>query len=155
MLGASRDPAAVAAALLPVAEAIDPKLVPELFWRAVSFHSPRPGAASPVDRLARPAARPLRPGGCRQPVRAAPRTGLNFDESDLVPVLAAAAILDPARAVRVIEALPDAHDLTFHHPENEARLALAAALVRNTTPCWDDAIGRFLDLWIEGPHRGY
>ena len=38
--GASHDPASVAAALLPVAERIDPKLVPELFWRAVSLHAP-------------------------------------------------------------------------------------------------------------------
>ena len=48
--GAPHDPAAVAAALLPVAERIDPRLVPELFWRAVSLHAPRPVAEVRVRR---------------------------------------------------------------------------------------------------------
>ncbi len=43
----SRESAAVtAASLLPVAEAIDPALVPEYLWRSVSFRRPGPGPES-------------------------------------------------------------------------------------------------------------
>ena len=49
--GASHDPSAVAAALLPVAERVDPKLVPELFWRTVSFHAPRTGSEARSNAL--------------------------------------------------------------------------------------------------------
>ena len=150
LLGELRDPAAVAAALLPVAERIDPKLVPEFFWRAVSFQTPRSSADVPssavlallLSRYDRAIA-----GSLLDPLLDRASTS---HESNLDSVVAAAAILDPTRAVRLVEGLPDAPDLTFHHPKNEARLVLAAALVRGTTPCWDDAIGRFLDLWIEG-----
>src|SRR6185312_332513 len=147
--GASHDPAAVAAALLPVAERIDPKLVPELFWRAISFHAPRPGVEIRSDavfalllaRYDRPLARAF-----FEPLA---DRALASGETDLGPLVAAAAILDPFRAVRLIEELPEAPDLTFHHPKNEARLALAAALVRGAPACWDDATLRFLHLWNE------
>src|SRR5262249_10532578 len=38
--------AVTAASLLPVAEAIDPALVPEYLWRSVSFRRPTPGPES-------------------------------------------------------------------------------------------------------------
>jgi hypothetical protein len=145
-LNSPRDPAAVAAALLPVAERIDPTLVPELFWRAVSFHSPRAGAeirnaavlALLLARYDRPVARTfLDPLADR---------ALTSGETDLAPLIATLAILDPFRAVRLIEELPEPVDLTFHDPKNQARLTLAAALVRGTPDSWDDTIVRFLRL---------
>jgi hypothetical protein len=149
LFGSSRDPAVVAAALLPVAEAIDARLVPELFWRSVSLHAPRSGCeirsnavlSLMLSRYDRTVAGSLfdplldRAGGCL--------------ESDLAVAVAAAAAIDPSRAVRLVEGLPDAPDLTFHHPKNEARLALAAALARSSTASWDDAVSRFLQLWTE------
>ena len=148
--GARHDPSSVAAALLPVAERIDPKLVPEFFWKAVSFRAPRPAAESGSEAvlallLARydvPVAR-----GLFEPTLA---RALRSPDADLDPLVAAAAVLDPARAVRLVEGLPEAPDLTFHHPKNQARLALAAALVRGAPACWDDATARHLRLWIDG-----
>jgi Carboxypeptidase regulatory-like domain len=152
--GASHDPAAVAAALLPVAERVDPKLVPELFWRAVSLHAPRPGVEARSDALLalllarydRDVARTF-----FEPIAA---RALASNESDLAPLLAASAILDPLLAVRLVEALPEAPDLTFHQPKNEARLALAAALARGTLAGWDDAVSRFLRLWTDSAPDG-
>jgi protocatechuate 3,4-dioxygenase beta subunit len=152
--GASHDPASVAAALLPVAERVDPRLVPELFWKAVALHVPRPGSetrsssllALLLARYDREVARAI-----FEPVAT---RALASDESDLDALLAASAVLDPALAVRLVEALAEAPDLTFHHPKNEARLALAAALARGTPACWDDAVSRLLQLWTDSEPEG-
>ena len=152
--GASHDPSAVAAALLPVAERIDPKLVPELFWRAVSFHAHRPVAEARSDAvLALLLARYDRPVALAffEPLAA---HALTSTDTDLAPLVASAAILDPPLAVKMVEALPEAPDLTYHHPKNEARLALADALARGAPACWDHATARFLHLWIAGAPDG-
>jgi hypothetical protein len=147
--GASHDPATVAAALLPVAERVDPKLVPELFWRAASLHTPRPGSEGRTDAvLALLLARYDR-GVARVFFDPEADRALASDPSDLAAILAASAVLDPGRAVRLVDQLPEAPDLTFHHPKNQARLALADALIRGTPACWDDAVSRFLHLWTE------
>ena len=152
--GASHDPASVAASLLPVAERIDPKLVPELFWRAVSFHAPRPGAEVRSDALLALLLARYDRSVARTFFEPAAERALASHEADLATLFAASALLDPALAVRLIDALPDAPDLTFHHPKNEARLHLAAALARGTPACWADATSRFLNLWVEGSHEG-
>ena len=149
--GVPHDPAAVAAALLPVAERIDPKLVPELFWRAASLHVPGPssevrsGAAFALlmARYDRSVALAI-----FEPLAA--RT-LASPEAHLEPLIAAAAALDPDLAARLVDEIPDAPDLAFHHPKNEARLALAAALARPAPACWNHAVSRFLHLWTSGP----
>ena len=152
--GASHDPAAVAASLLPVAERIDPKLVPELFWRAVSFHAPRPGNEVRSDALLALLLARYDRTVARSFFKPAAERALASPEADLATLFAASAILDPALALRLVDALPDAPDLTFHHPKNEARLNLAAALARGTPACWDDATSRFLNLWVDGAHGG-
>jgi Carboxypeptidase regulatory-like domain len=152
--GASRDPAAVAAALLPVAERIDPKLVPEMFWRAVSLRASQPDAGARSDALLalllgrydRDVARTI-----IEPIAAG---ALASGESDLVPLLTVSAVLDPSLAIRLVESLPEDPDLTFHHPRNEARLALAAALARGNHACCEDAVSRFLQLWTASKPDG-
>ena len=145
--GSARHPACVAAALLPVAERVDPALVPELFWRAVALHADSPGddgrsealLALLLARYDREVAR-----GFFDPAagRALASPGV-----DLAPILAAPALLDPPLAVRLVESLPEAPDLTFHHPKNQARLALAAALGRGAPACWEYATAHLLGLW--------
>ena len=150
----AREPSCVAASLLPVAEAIDPALVPELFWRALALHDPapdaRPGAAAVLALLLGRYDRSvglaiLEPLACRASC---------LPEADLIPLIAAASALDPDLAVRLIAALPDAPDLAFHHPKNESTLALAAALARPTADHSDDAVDRFLDLWTPSASPG-
>ncbi len=149
------DPAAVAAALLPVAERVDPAMVPELTWRAVSFRARKLAAAPRSDAvLALLLARYDRAAALAlfEPLAAHPAAIL---DGDLAPVLAAAALLDPALAVRLLEGLPDAPDLAFHHPKNAARLALAAALAREAPACWDHATVDLLHLWTaDNPRPG-
>lgn len=72
---------------------------------------------------------------------------LTSAEMDLAPLVASAAIIDPLLAVRLVEAMPEAPDLTYHHPKNQARLILAGALARGAPACWEDATARFLHLW--------
>ncbi|WP_435007318.1 hypothetical protein P12x_004645 [Tundrisphaera lichenicola] len=141
-------PAAVAAALLPVVERVDPNLVPEFFWRAVSFHKPS------VENQAEATFAMLLARYDRS-------TGLAFLESlvsrslstsvdDLEPLLDAAVVIDPALAARLVDGLPDPPDLSFHHPKNVARLAYADALARPAPGCWDEVTVKFLHLWLPG-----
>jgi hypothetical protein len=147
--GCSRDPAAVASALLPVAERIDPTLVPEFFWKAVSFHSPRTGSEIRSDAVLALLLARYNGEVARVFLDPLADRAITSNEADLAPLIATLAVLDPFRAVRLIEELPEAPDLSFHRPKNEARLALAAALVQKTSACWDDAIARFLNLTAE------
>ena len=140
----------MAAALLPVAERVDPRLVPELFWRAASLHAPRPVAEARSDAVfALLMARYDRAVALAffEPLAA---RALADPDADLEPLVAAAAALDPALAARLVDGLPEAPDLAFHHPKNVARLALAAALARPAPACWDHAVSRFLHLWTVG-----
>ena len=101
--GAPHDPAAVAAALLPVAERVDPRLVPELFWRAASLHAPRPVAEARSDAVfALLMARYDREVALAffEPLAA---RALAAPDADLEPLVAAAAVLDPALAARLVD----------------------------------------------------
>jgi hypothetical protein len=145
----TRNPATVAAALLPVAERIDPALIPEFFWRTISFRTPQPGSEIRSDALLALLLARYDDSVARSLVEPLADRALASNETDLTPLMTALAILDPFRAVRLIEELPEPADLTFHRPKNEARLTLAAALVRGTPACWEDATGRFLNLATE------
>jgi hypothetical protein len=143
---ASRDPAAVAAALLPVAERIDPALVPELFWRAVALHTPRAGSEIRSDAVLALLLARYDPSVGRTLLEPLADRAITSSATDLVPLITALAILDPLRAVRLIEELPEPADLTFHRTRNEARLTLAGALLQESPACWQDATIRFLQL---------
>jgi hypothetical protein len=152
----AQDAATVAAALLPVAERIDPARVPELFWRAASFRGsskPQMGAPSPPDavlalllaRYDRDAAMVLlRPILDRGPTAA---------EVGMAGVVEAVAAVDPARAVALVESLPDDPDLVlnpFKSPKNNARRKLAAILAGPPAKRWETITHRLLYLWIVG-----
>jgi len=148
-------PASVAAALVPVAEGIDPRLVPGSFWRALSFRRPKPSGPTGFDpgaitdvqlavmlaRYDRAVARSLLDPlvGPDAPVSVWVGTrGLSY---------AAAAIIDPRWAVELIEALPDNPDLKAE-PKNEARLAVAKVLSRQAVNRWRYLTSRHLHLWV-------
>ena len=142
-------PAAVAAALLPVAERVDPSLVPELFWRAVSFHAPSDDIRTEAV-FAMLLARYDRKTGLAFFEPLAERT-LTTSVNDLEPLIDAAVVIDPALAGRLVERLPEPPDLSFHHPKNMARLAYADALARPAPDCWDEDTVEFLHLWLPRP----
>src|SRR5205085_6600669 len=105
--------AALAGLSVQVAEQIDPALVAEFFWRALSFH-PRSAAKDPDDRWGLRAAAvgslALAVARYDRDIALAlldtvqvPRLDTNFAG---VSVFRAAALADPARAVKMLAALP-------------------------------------------------
>lgn len=152
-----QDPARVAPSLLPIAELIDPELVDEFLWRAVSLrrqlaeneqpsplNRPRSDRIDPSDvRLALVLARYDRavaealfaPHGKRLPTEASWR-----DETDAI--LYAAAILDPRQAAAMVEGLPDGE------VKSEARHRLAKFLTRDENKCWNFVQRRILMMWV-------
>jgi hypothetical protein len=151
------DFAAVAASLLPIAEMIDPQLVDEFLWRAISLRRRLDGSEEP--------GRPDRPRGDRPDVpdvrlalmlarydRAmaaalfAPHaTRLPTDTShrdETAAVLSAAAILDPKRATAMVEGLPDGE------AKHDARQRLAKMLTYDEGKCWNVIQGRILEMWV-------
>ena len=149
-------PAATATVLMSVAERVDPALVPETFWRVLSFRAPKPVDIKPFDagvttdnRLAlmlarydRAVARAL----LAPYVGPEAPNGVGFDDRGLAFV--AAAVIDPAWGVALVEALPDDPDLKLHSTKNAARLAVAAALVRRGEARWRCFQYRYLNLWV-------
>lgn len=146
------DPATIGGVLLPVAEAIDPRLVPEFLWRTIALRPPVPSADADwrdaqlavtlarYDRdLARALLEPLaRPGDISPQVG---NRGL---------IAAAAALIDPRWAVEIIEALPEPTTLQMHEPANAGRLAMAHVLARRGERRWRYLQSHFLHLWVPG-----
>jgi hypothetical protein len=151
------DRSSVAASLLPIAELIDPELVDEFLWRAVSLRrqlaendqpspSDRPRSDRPdlsdvrlalmLARYDRAVAEVLfAPHGKRLPAETSRR-----DET--AAVLSTAAILDPRQAAAMVEGLPDGD------VKSEARQRLAKFLSRDETECWNFIQGRLLMMWV-------
>lgn len=149
------DRASTCAALVAVAERIDPDLVPETFWRALSLRYPRrPDAASDpsgfcdlqvallLARYDRGVARALL---ARHVGPEASAAALSADRG---LAFAAAAVIDPAWAVELVERLPDDPDVKMHQTKNSARLAAAAALSRHGEARWRYLQNHYAYLWV-------
>jgi hypothetical protein len=149
-------PAVVAAVLIPVAERIDPQLVPGAFWRALSLRAPKtsarpesdPGSiadvqlAAALSRYDRAGARTL-----LDPVLGPDTATPALGGSRGLPYVAVA-LIDPRRAVALVEALPEAPGLKAHEPSNAARLAVARMLARRAEDRWRHLTYHHLHLWV-------
>jgi hypothetical protein len=152
----TQDAAVVAAALLPVAERIDPGLVPECFWRAASWRGKAPATSRPksmpdallallLARYDRTVARAI--------LEPSVSGGLSRPGADAYDSLRAVAAVDPRRAVTLLDTVPDDPDAglnPFRNPKNEARLSLAGALAARPEDRWDRAVEKLLHLWTVG-----
>ena len=139
-------PAVLAAALLPVAERIDPALVEGYLWRAIAMRSPRatrvatePGAALTTGALAmfirrydREAAQAL-----VAPIADHVRVFAS-DEDYSVSRLAwtSLAVVDADRAEALLDALPEPPPLALRAAKNIARRTLADALSPSADRWW-------------------
>ncbi len=145
--------AAVAAALLPAAERIDPMLVQEYFWRAAALRDPsRPGTANGVApdaalalllaRYDREAAMVLlAPLLDRRPVA---------KDATLPTLILAAGAVDPDRAAEMLESVADDPRIELHPLQcfkNIARYRLGEFLTQLPTARWDWLIQDHLYLW--------
>lgn len=145
--------AGVAGALLPVAETIDPQLVPEFLWRAVSLR-PRPsgtgGFGDNVDamlsvmlaRYDRPLARTIVGPLAARAASSPPRLGRQF-----TTVFVAAALIDSRWAAELIEKLPDIRHPQGYDPKNHTRLAVTKLLTLGADDLWKEVQGQYLYLW--------
>ena len=153
----SHDRSSMGASLLPIAELIDPQLVDEFLWRAVSLRRQlaENEQPSPTDRLRseRPDLSDVRlalmlarydravaevlfaPHSKRLPAEAS-------RQDETATVLSAAAILDPKQAAAMVEGLPDGE------VKSEARQRLAKFLSRDETKCWNFIQRRLLMMWV-------
>ncbi len=153
----TQDAASVAAALLPVAERIDPALVPEFFWRAVALRGPSQPrvdqTASPDAALAMLLARYDREAAMvvLDPLLDRESSGRFATVMDVVQALSA---VDPARAVARVEAMPEDSGIgidALQYPKNNARIELALYLAEPPERRWERITARLLDLWIVDP----
>jgi hypothetical protein len=154
--------AVMAASLLPVAEAIDPALVPEYLWRSVSFRRPTPGpegnpaqawfldgaAAGLAMRIARydPAtARGLLDPIVRGVVSEPEKTGAAVGREAIV----ALAVVDPQKAIGLLEQLPDGPPRSLlHQTKDRARWDLVAVLARPADRRWKYLQWHFFHAWV-------
>ena len=149
----------VAGGLVPVAESIDPQLVPEFLWRATSFRLPRSGPAPAESTLVAQADATLAMMLARydrtlahtvlDPITERVRSHTTGDSgrgSDTPFV--AAALIDPRWAVELIESLPDESSLDYTLPKNFARMNVANLLTFEGEERWQEVQKRFLALWI-------
>lgn len=131
--------ASLAGSLLPAVESVDATLLPEYFWRAISFRLPRVGdkrqvynAKSSDARLAMMLARYK-----HDIAKALFQPGQAYGTR--APGLATLALIDPARAAAKVESPAQAHD-------SAARVQLAQLLVLDSDALWRKLNG-WLVLW--------
>ncbi len=154
--------ATLAARLLPVAERIDPGIVPEFFWRTLSLRPPRAASiddytASSTVRataiLAALLARYDRDTAVQllEPTLAG-LLGLAADEKRYdareaaQTLIVAATLVDPDRLVALIDRLPDPPDLTTDRVKNAARLLVAHWLSLRGPARWEAVLEHVHDL---------
>jgi hypothetical protein len=134
-------PAAAAGALVITAEKIDPSLVPEFFWHAVSFARPRSDDESPLARW--------EPSNCdlaallaRYDREVAAMIFQAGDAGDISSALRLVSI-DPQRAVDCVESLPALDNDGW--PRDTSRLQVAGELALPDASFWNrtsrDTIG--------------
>lgn len=152
--------AAIAGALLPAAEAIDPSRAREYLWRAVACRTERTGRAFARENwsdapLAMMLARyDLEVAGVLLDAAVAQEENVKGDvyasqrASELI--CAATAAIDPLRAVALVEALPDDPETARHYERRKerARAIAAGVLSLRGEERWQMLQEKHLHLWI-------
>jgi hypothetical protein len=146
--GVPRTAATALAAILPVAERIDPLPARELLWQALSLRPPQPSAGLLDDEwlradvsLAQMIAR-YEPAIARRLLeRAVERlpqlTSRAENAQKPMPVVVATAFVEPNWAIEVLDRLPEPPDVSWQrHPKNQARLFLVRMLGSQGSEYW-------------------
>ena len=159
----SRESAAVtAASLLPVAEAIDPALVPEYLWRSESFRRPGPGPESHPSHgrrldasaavLAMRIARydPATAGALLEPVTRRLAADPNGTAGSVGrEIIVALALVNPQKAVRLLEQLSyGPRKVLLRQTTDWVRRDLAAVLARPADRRWKYLQWNDFHTWV-------
>ncbi len=158
-----------AAALLPVAEACGPEYVERVFWRALALRPPRPARGSPPREIGQPGRGEFEPVVAQlammlarydratarlvlEPAAVRLRSLIDADRGGQhSPVLAAAAVIDPAWAVALLDALPDDPPGATLRPKDVARRTVADVLARGGPGLWEYLLQSY--LYMRGDSR--
>ena len=142
--------------LLPVAEGLDPELLRRSFWKTVALRPPRPAGGDPdgryeatVAQMALGLARYDR-AVARQILEPVMRRARSLNDADRTSrghtLFAAAAAIDPAWAVALIETLPDDPPGADVRPKALARLTVADILAHGGKERWEQIDRTY--LWL-------
>jgi hypothetical protein len=152
------DAAVTAATLLPAVDAIDPKLLPDYFWRSLSLRRPdsayetqeakmKQTTATLSMRLARYDRQTART--ILEQIAARIKGDINdASGGDAKTTLVAAAVIDPRWAVEMIETIPEPPDSKLQEPKNQARLAVVNMLTRRGERRWKFLQWHYMHLWV-------
>jgi hypothetical protein len=142
-LWTNSDASCVAAALLPAVEQIDPALLNEFLWRAVALRPPRPdergedGAGRSDAELALNLARYDHATATALLGPTLPRLRSAETETSIPTFVAMAqALIDPRRAVALVEGLTEDPALGRDQPKDAARVAVAEILSQHGDDRW-------------------
>jgi hypothetical protein len=148
-------PAAVAAVLLSAVEQIDPARVQETVWRAVALREPRleergEGTSGRADaELAMSLARYDRAAAAAVLARAIAAFGTTGVDTYRQGLVAAALVLiDPHRAVALVETMPDDPGTDRELPKNNARRLVVEMLGKRGDARWKSARDWGISLWL-------
>lgn len=147
------EPAEIAAALVAVAEKIDPALVDEYFWRAVSIRT-LPRSLYELERhlktdavVAAILAR-FNPSIARLLIKPIDVSTIDFSRIETSISLYALAAIDPRGAIDLFNQIPEPDPNDTHHFKNGARSTLALMLAHRDEEFWKYFISNFAQLWI-------
>ncbi len=147
-------PACVAAVLLPAVERVEPDRLRETVWRAAALRAPRPdehgeGTIGRADaELAMNLARYDRAAASAVLAPAVAAYGTTDGDTYRQGFVAMAEVLiDPRRAVAMVEALPDDPGLDRSLPKNVARAFAAEMLGKHGDARWQTARQWGVSLW--------
>jgi hypothetical protein len=150
-----------AAGLLPIAEQVDPRLVPEALGRTLALRPPLRGsdtrdgiaaltdaqvapAVARYDHLAARAVLDACAGDLLTQILGATERDQDFYVGKLFD---AAAFVDPDRAVELLDRLPEPADRAISGPRNNARLRIARVLADSGERRWEFMESRLLHVW--------
>ncbi len=150
-----------AAGLLPIAEQVDPDRLPEFLARAVALRPPQrdgkdlsliPEQCAPLAMMVARYDRELAAQIIAPDLENLGTLSVSYSGTDLktTPVLCALALIDPRRAVELIEALPESPSTAingFAPTKNDILIEAARLLSLHDSNRWRHVYERYLLLW--------
>lgn len=142
-------PSVIAAALLYAAEKIDPALVSEYFWKAISFR--RPIELSSTQRIAHAGFDAVLAELIARYDRKIARSLLAISDPSKIDdyrVVVASVAIDPRWTIELIDKLAESKKIDNFEVKNRSRWASVEALSKRDALFWRHITRRYAGLWI-------
>ncbi len=154
------EPDEVAAALLSSVEKIDPTLVDEFFWRAISFRTlgerifERDRRFQSDAFLAAILAR-FNPAIARLFIEPIEVSTIDLSSYEVRNPLIALAAIDPRRAIDLLDQLPEPDRIDSSRFKDHARKEIALMLTHRDDEFWKYVISHIANFWIPDVENGF